>query len=279
MIPFKHAPILLLLFILGCKDSFSPFEEPSLYYALYGMLHTARDTQYVRIFPVRHTLEATYPLPVEAYLQNESTGAHYPLQDTLLEKTWLYYAALTPEPGYAYTLFIVGSPSQKTSATIFIPTQPLINLDIPWRFDRIGRVEYPVQLLLREGILQQILVVYFISRTPEEKPVAVEIAHDPTAIQDARNPQLFYLPIEQDQGEVRARLQVHYQDTLVTFHGIGLSVIVSDPFIRAHQENPARSINVHRGIGYLGARARFDTTWQLPAEVIDSLNYRNVMIQ
>ena len=61
-LPFSLSPFLLLtlsLFLFAaCDNSFEPInQEPTEFFGVFGFLDTAADTQFVRVSPVRETLE------------------------------------------------------------------------------------------------------------------------------------------------------------------------------------------------------------------------------
>ncbi len=56
--PFLPLTLFLILALTACDSSFEPItQEPTHFFAVFGFLDTAADTQFVRVSPVRETLE------------------------------------------------------------------------------------------------------------------------------------------------------------------------------------------------------------------------------
>ena len=55
---FLPLTLSLILVLAACDNSFEPInEEPTDFFAIFGFLDTAADTQFVRVSPLRETLE------------------------------------------------------------------------------------------------------------------------------------------------------------------------------------------------------------------------------
>jgi len=134
----KAAIVLSLpaLFLLtACDESFTAFEENDLVFSMYGYLDPSRETQWLRVTPIRISVE-TAPGPVDAVVTIEEveTGRIIVMSDSLFSYRPLdpsgadIYAHnfSTSEPireGFSYRVAATRSDGAISTATVLVPEE------------------------------------------------------------------------------------------------------------------------------------------------------------
>ena len=121
--------VLLVAGGAGCSTEFSPQDESDVYFSLWGYLDAAADTQWVRVTPVRATVDRDLvPLGAEVALERVATGERWPMQDSVFayadgfaaHNLWTTARVL---PDETYRVVVRRDDGAETVATVEIPDQ------------------------------------------------------------------------------------------------------------------------------------------------------------
>jgi len=133
-----HSYLLFALFLTACDESFVAFEEKDLVFSMYGYLDPSRETQWIRVTPIRTSIE-TVPGPIDAVVKIEEveTGRTILMSDSLFS-----YRPLDPSgadiyahnfstsepirPGFTYRVSATHADGASSLATVRVPG------DDPW---------------------------------------------------------------------------------------------------------------------------------------------------
>lgn len=104
--------LLLWLFIVGCNESFEPWEENNQYFfSIYGFLDASADTQWVRVMPVREEffLDPDRPLDASVTLEHMESGESVIMNDSLFAYAhdvyvWNFWTTMNLQPEQTYRL-------------------------------------------------------------------------------------------------------------------------------------------------------------------------------
>lgn len=134
----RRAPLVAMagmILLTACGESFVAFEDNDLVFSIYGYLDPARDTQWLRVTPIRTSIE-TSPGQVDAVVTIEEveTGRTIVMSDSLfgyqpLDPSGTYVYAhnfSTSEPileGYTYRVTASRSDGTASSVTVPIPVE------------------------------------------------------------------------------------------------------------------------------------------------------------
>lgn len=117
MPPFRPFLVLLLglvLAVIGCDTAFDPYAATDRYYAAYGYLNPAADTQWVRVEPLQDSILVGTTRDIDARLtmENVSTGTTVNWRDSLVRvegtPAWMHAFWTTAEiqPAHTYQIAI-----------------------------------------------------------------------------------------------------------------------------------------------------------------------------
>ncbi len=138
--------VLTLLLLSGCEEPFEPLASSGLAFSIHGRLEATADTQWVRVMPMRESLE-TAPGPIDAVvtLEELETGTTV----TMSESQVRYPSPFVPDgelyahnfwttmpmvPGRHYRLTATRSDGAASSATVLIPVWESPTLVVNHRF-------------------------------------------------------------------------------------------------------------------------------------------------
>lgn len=152
----SSASILMgLLFLCGCEEPFEPLAPSDLTFSIYGHLDAASDTQWVRVTPIRETLQ-TFPGPIDAVvtLEEIETGRVVVMLDSLTRYIPAFVgeaeafahnfsAAIRPVPGWHYRVTATRSDGATSSATVLISVFESPTLEVRYRFFQPSRDDSP----------------------------------------------------------------------------------------------------------------------------------------
>lgn len=119
----------LFTFFAGCDESFQPISDiPAHPFTIYGQLDASRDTNWVRITPVRDSLylSRNATTDAEVTLENLETGETGHLNKTLHEiltnvYVFNWWTTMKLEPGQTYQLVAKKPDGRSSSATVTLP--------------------------------------------------------------------------------------------------------------------------------------------------------------
>ena len=121
------AAVALAAAAAGCGGAFDPRAEADVYFTLWGYLDASADTQWVRVSPVRETVDpAAGPLDADVVLERVATGEGTALRDSVfIYENGLaahnYWTTAPVEPGETYRLRVRRSDGAETGATVRVP--------------------------------------------------------------------------------------------------------------------------------------------------------------
>ncbi|MYF63545.1 MAG: DUF4249 family protein [Rhodothermaceae bacterium] len=282
--------VLLLGVLSACEDSVSPIIETDRDYTLFGTLDMARDSQFVRVIPIRSSItEAGDVLDVTVQSIELSTQQTFTWRDSI--HTFddgrighIFFAPFRIRPSQTYRLEIIPSDSEIiTWAETTVPDLPETEVLDP----TLERV-----LTTRLDARQRVLW-HGIDRAPFE----VEQWYRFLSLSDFtyKDYQLSYAPIsrplagETDVWEMDKDL-IQDRDTLSTkielgafyrLAGVALRITVLDEnfvppggeYDRELLAQPGTLSNVENGFGLLASVGRFSVEWILPDSVARQIGY------
>lgn len=274
--PCRHVLILiLLLFVSACSDSFDPVATTGdEFYALYGVLDTAADTQFVRVSPVRATARPPTP-PLDGMVSSVAERAQKQTtwQDSLVQLDdgttgFLFFTTDEVERGETYALTVRRSDGAETRARLRLPSpRHLEPRDVDETFS---------------GQLRQYVVWQGLDAAPHRATMQY-LVQEP----GAAAPQWVALPVEDrgrrvpDGWEVEVELSVDRalllqqalgrssEDTTVVLRGLGMALAERTEEWRL--DDP--SSRIENGFGFFGGIVHHEDAWTLPPDVIEDLGF------
>lgn len=290
------AALLLLLSTSACDTTVDPFLETDRYFTLFGTLDMARDTQYVRVVPVRRTLEGTSaePLSVSFTSTDLETGDERLWQDSVVtffngRVGHIFYAPMRVQSGHTYQIEVASGDSVST-ATTTVPLRPAPEIQEPAlqgglpggrntratglqsvHWDDLPREPFEVDVWYR------FLAVGDGSASPSGPEFRdIEMPDDPDreAISGG-----WKVTIDLDDN--RNALDTLSHPDAFPLMGVGMRVTILDAeFVPPGGEfdpdalaEPGTFSNVNNGFGFVGSVGRFSAEWTFSEETIDRLHY------
>ena len=262
---FRPAAVLgafLLLISSACDNTIDPFTEiGSVPFALFGYLDTGRDTQFVRVSPVRKSREpdASAPGPTRVTSTNLKTGEVIAWRDSLVELgdgafALLFYAPFTPQPGATYALELQSREGQPTRAFTAVPGGSIFERDAP-RVDSLGFLRQ--RTIWRDlPIARQTFVEYRVR--PASKPRDTTFVFQYVGSTGGGDWRVD-VQLERDRRRMSFASASSFGDTLLTLLGITMRVDAGSP----EWNNPESSANIENGLGFFAAVGRFSQSWNL----------------
>ena len=279
--------------LVACEDSVSPILESDRQFTLFGTLDMASDTQYVRVIPVRPTLESTVDLlDVNFTSIDQGDGRAAAWRDSTVRfsdglAAHIFYAPFRIRAGNTYAVFVQRVDSDiVTSAQTTVPQRPTPEV-MPEELRRI----LTTQITVRQRIIWDGL---------EKEPFSIEQWYrffriSDFSFQDVRLP---YKPLngpvngrpgawEVDMNLVRDRDTLKTKIDLsasVALAGLGMRITILDgdfvppggafdPDVLAQ---PGTLTNVENGFGFVASVGRFSVEWLLADTTIVSLGYNTL---
>jgi len=285
--------LILLLLLSACEESVSPILESDRRFTLYGTLDMARDTQFVRVTPIRPLIDTGPPDALDITF----TSRDLDLNEV---RTWrdsiivfsdgsfghVFYSPLRINPGHRYRIEVREAGSDVvTFAETNVPERPYpLVLPEEVSFSVSGGV---FTLIGTQRVLWQDL-----PRRPYRVELWYRFLPNPRlAFDDILLP---YEPSYASSGEETSEWRVDLNlardrrtlDSLVNVRGVplaglGLQVIlldeafeppggVFDPEVLAE---PGAFTNVENGFGFIGSVGRFSVEWVLTPRSHELLGY------
>ena len=285
---FLLTAILVLGLLAACEESVSPILESDRQFTIFGALDMDRDTQYVRVIPIRPQLESTSDsLNVTVRtIELETENVQFWRDSVHVYDTGLighiFYAPMRIRAGFTYRLEVMPIGGELvTSAETTVPTEPTATV-----FPETVEWVFTTRLIARQRVVWEGL---------EQAPFDLEQWYRFLRISDFsyRDIQLSYDPVnravlgETGQWEVDIDL-VRDRDSLATkteigpsapLAGIGLRITLLDnafippgeDFDRDVLAQPGTLSNVENGFGFFGSVGRFSVEWLLADTTVSAL--------
>ena len=287
----SFALVLSVLVLSACEESVNPILESDQQFTIFGTLDMQQDTQFVRVIPIRPTLETETgaPLNVTFVSTDLVTGEMLEWRDSTVQFAsgsvgHVFYTALRIRPGHTYRIEVTPEGSSiVTSAETTIPEKPNA-IVMPEDFGFIFTTEVRArQQILWEGI--------------SEEPFAIEQWYRFFSVEDFgfRDVKLPYVPLngplegqantwEMDLNLVRDRDTL---DTMIDLNestalaGLGMTITILDDafeppggqFDPEVLVQPGTLSNVENGFGFLGSVGRFSVEWLIADTTAIGLRY------
>ena len=131
MLRYLVPALLAVLLLAACEETIDPLLETDRQFTLWGTLDMNADTQYVRVVPIRPTLDAPAgPLDAAVTSTDLNTGETVAWRDSVITFSGgtvahVFYAPLRVQPQHTYRIEVT-APDRPlvTSATTTIPPRP-----------------------------------------------------------------------------------------------------------------------------------------------------------
>lgn len=280
--------VLLLCTLVACEDSVSPILESDRQYTIFGALDMDRDTQFVRVIPIRPQLESTgdslnvtvRTIELETEMVRQWRDSVHVFDTGQIGH--IFYAPLRIRAGFTYRLEVLPEDGDLvTSAETVVPSEPVATVfpeTMEWIFTTrlVAR-----QRIVWDGLEQAPFDIeqwYRFLRVSDFSYSDVKLSYDP--VNGA-------VPGEAGQWEVDIDL-VRDRDSLVTemdigpstpLAGVGLRITLLDnaflppgeEFDREVLAQPGTLSNVENGFGFFGSVGRFSVEWLLADTTVSAL--------
>ncbi len=110
----------------SCEQAFSPVNENSPYiYAIQGYLDASADTQWVRVMPIRNSIDLEQNPPATVTLEHPESGNTAVMNDSLFDYIYTharnFWSTMDIEPGQTYTVTAERSDGASSSVTVTLP--------------------------------------------------------------------------------------------------------------------------------------------------------------
>ena len=158
---FTFSFCLLTLAFSACGESFQPVQENNRYFfSINGVLDASADTQWVRVMPVRESLNLEPNLQVpEVTLRHEQSGQSVTMRDSVVQYSggryaYNFWTTMPIEPEQTYHLTVKGADGRDSSTETTLPK------DFP--LPAFSTHEFEQDILLVPGVekLADVQVIY-----------------------------------------------------------------------------------------------------------------------
>lgn len=273
--------VCLALPLAACEEEVFPIIESDRYFTLFGFLDMQRDTQFVRVEPLRPTLDTPDPTVLDARvtLTNLTTGAVVTLRDSVITFSngrigHVFYGPLRPIPTHTYRLEVERSDGVVTRAETTVPPIPVPEVR-------------PAQVQSNLSNATQQVLWHDLIRRPDStavwyrfyRGINAPFLEVPLPATDTR--------MEGDTWTVEINYLRH--KALLTEQGVGrfpilglaMSITVRDAaweppggvFDPLVLIQPGTFSNVEHGFGFFGSAGRFSVEWPIADRVGLAIGY------
>ena len=259
--PFSAVSILLLLTCVACENTVEPFtESDAVPFALFGFLDVNADTQFVRVSPVRKTIDGGEPDARPEIVRSTSlaSGLSTVWMDSLVtlndgSTALLYFAPFAPEPGARYVLELASRDGAPTRAFTHVPDGSDFSLSAPTS-DTLGFLR---QRTLWPGVrsVGETTVEYRVLALPSRDEATFRFPYGEFGGGNAGNWSV-EVQLERDRQQISRNLSIAFGDTLASLLDITMTLEVLSPEWTAD-----RGSNIENGLGFFASFGRFSQTW------------------
>ncbi|MEM6644695.1 MAG: hypothetical protein AAF730_00430 [Bacteroidota bacterium] len=278
--------VLLLLALTGCDDTITPISgDVDGNFTLNGYLDVDADTQFVRVTPVRFQFEQVDATPLDArvFTRDLNTGQEVVWQDSLVRLDdgrldHLFFSTAPVASGITYEFVVAPPDALPTSTRILVPPTG------PVRPGAFGTRATAVETVFVQDIaLERVdeapdgldLIYRYVDPTSQQ-PDSLRITY---AFSTDENSQwkgtlsgrdwTFPVRLTNDRYALLNHLERPSSDSTVVLLGVTAEIVRLSPNWRA---NIPRSIVIN-GYGFIGARTRYQHTWQLSPGRLQQIGY------
>lgn len=273
----------------ACDETVDPFLSDARYFTIYGYLDTDRDTQYVRIEPLRRTVDLPPPGPLDGVtvtMTEVETGREVVWQDSLIafsDGTFghVFKTVFRPQYGRRYRIVVRGAQGE-TSAETRVPARRAVQVgavgtqfgfagyELPVSFGRVGRRPLSVDVWYR---------MQFNEGDPfVDYPIAYGVGRQGALQADAWR---VTVELSRDADTLRKRFSIPSTAALPKLYGVGVRISERDSawvppgdlFDPITLIEPGTLTNVTNGFGFFGSVARQKAEYVLPDAVTRAVGF------
>ena len=275
--------------LAGCEEAVDPFVNTDRYYTVYGYLDTDRDTQYVRVIPLRKTIDADEgPVRAVVTTTDETTGATVAWRDSLVAffdgtTGHVFRAVFRPEHGHVYRLRVRRDDGVETTAATAVPLRrepvvaaPTFDPFLPRSIEQ--DVTWP--RLDTEPLRTQVWFRLADPRRPGFfRDLVLDGLYDDAASgTNTAGGRRFRLRLARDADSLRKRYGITDAPAL---YAVGMKVTVPDAQWRAPGGvfdpdiliEPSVFTNVEGGFGFFGSVSQMGGEWALSRSVTEAIGF------
>lgn len=289
--------VVALLVLSACDESVNPIIESDRNYTLFGVLDMGRDTQFVRVVPIRNELEQRTNTPPDVTFTSEdlTNGSKLVWQDSVVAFPngsfgYVYFTPLRVLPGHTYLIEVLDPATGiVTSAETTAPELPeavILPDTVQGSATSGGIIRTGSQKIIWQGIDRRPYRIEqwyrFLPPTDGAPFFDVLLPYEPSnkASSDDTNAWEVNLELHIDRLALDTLLAV----PSMALAGLGMQVVVLDPeyappggvFDPEILVQPGTMSNVVNGFGFVGSAGRFATEWILSKHSQEVLNYRTM---
>ncbi len=282
---------LLVLTLTACDDSVSPIIESSRQYTLFGTLDMARDSQFVRVIPIRDNInEAGDELEVSVRSIELSTQETFVWKDSIHTFAdgrvgHIFFAPFRIRPSLTYRIEVTPDDGEQvTSVETTVPDRPVAEIqEIAFAFTRTTQLSAR-QRILWHGLRSspyEIEQWYRFLSLADYTFKDYQLSYDPvnSALENEMDVWEMNKDLVQDRDTLSTQLDLKAIDLLA---GVALRITLLDDnfvppsgeFDREILSQPGTLSNVENGFGLLGAIGRFSVEWTIPDSIAQGLGYQ-----
>jgi hypothetical protein len=282
------ALVLLALFGAACEDAVNPFLDDDRHFTIYGYLDTDRDTQYVRVEPLRRTVDMPEPGPLQGVtvtMTEVLTGREILWRDSLLQFTngtfgHVFKAVFRPRHGHRYRLVVRRDDGAETSAETRVPPRRTVGLgtaattfgfsgyEMPATFDGVSRRPLSVEVWYRMELNQG----------EPFRDYPIPYGFDRHGVRTGGSWRV-RVELSRDADTLRKRFGIPSTRALPPLYGVGVRISERDSswappgdvFDPITLIEPGTFTNVVGGFGFFGAIGRQKVEWVLPDAVTKAI--------
>ena len=249
--------LLLASTLVACDESVQPVIQTDRPFTIYGYFNPEADTQAIRVYTIDGVLERTSPEPIDAVgsITNVSTGATYPLADSIVEFGSGMYGHVFWSPFAAahedlYRVEVTRSDGAGVSAEARVPPVATVEI-LP---TNLADFELPIPVLYRDAPnLIDITAIY-------HTDAGFEIVHYGVEQAEVEDGRLVLLQFRRDTRRILFEALAN-GITEVNFARLEIRAVVTNPewtppggfFDPNVLVEPGTFSNVENGFGFVGA--------------------------
>ncbi len=248
-IPARHPRLALAVAALfglavlagGCEEAVNPFLDDGRYFTLYGYLDTDRDTQFVRVEPLRRTVDLPAPGPltgVSVTMTEVETGKVVQWRDSLvafsvgLDQTvygHVFRTVFRPQFGRRYRISVKDAQGNETFATTHVPARRTTAIGTISTQAGFAGYELPVQFQRVERRPLTVDVWYRMQYQPGDPFIDYPITYT-GGREGALKASAWQVTVElsRDADTLRKRLSIPRSSPLPTLYGVGVRIAERD---------------------------------------------------
>lgn len=284
--PFTSLLVAVLLIgLAACDETVNPFVDAERYFTVYGYLDTGRDTQYVRVIPLRRMIgEADEGADAVVTSTSAENGERIVWRDSVLQLAdgsvgHVFYAPFRPIPDWTYRLEVGRLDGVTSWAEVTIPpasraavmdptaSGAVVAQRVVW--DDVDFPPFRVEVWYR-----------FMNTRPDLPFREAVVTYDDVGQVTDENDWEVRVQLTRDRSRVTELLGIS-EDARLTLLGIGMRLAITDEqwrppggvFDREILVQPGTFSNVRNGFGFVGGVNQFTVEWALSKETVDRLGY------